>query len=419
MFAWDQKNKRDIAKWLIGIVSACIIIYLAVRYFGFVLALANKLLDIVFPLILGLAAALILNVPMAFVESNLCPKQKNKVFLRVRRVFAIIFSFVLVAGIFTGIAILVIPELVQALRVLFTNIISVVDYFYKNDAEGIITATPFYRFVSSLDINWLEIKKELETWLRGFSTQVMSSAINTVSTLAGGVINAVIGFVFSIYVLYNKEKLKAAGERVFYAWLPKKGAEITLHILDICSSTFKKFISGQFTEAVILGSLCSIGMFILEIPYAGMIGTLVGVTALIPIVGAFLGTAIGAFMIVTVSPFKAVVFVIFLLILQQIEGNLIYPRVVGATLNLPAMWVLAAVTVGGNIGGPLGMFLGVPAASAAYQLLKEWTLYKERVKALENKEAHKEIVQQDTIENNNSADQVQNQPKEELNDVNE
>ena len=135
---------------------------------------------------------------------------------------------------------------------------------------------------------------------------------------------------------------------------------------------------GQTTEAVILGTLCGVGMAILRIPYAPMVGALVGVTALIPYVGAFLATVIGAFMILTINPFKALVFVIYLLTLQQVEGNLIYPRVVGAKINLPAMWVLAAITVGGNLAGPIGMLLGVPAASAAYALLKEATTKKEQ-----------------------------------------
>ena len=158
--------------------------------------------------------------------------------------------------------------------------------------------------------------------------------------------------------------------------------ENMVHVFDVCNQTFKLFIAGQATEAVILGVLCMIGMMILQIPYAPMVGALIGVTALIPILGAFIGTIIGAIMILTVNPFKAVIFVVFLLILQQIEGNLIYPRVVGSKINLPAMWVLAAVTVGGNLAGPLGMLLGVPAASAAYALIKEATDNREQIQSL-------------------------------------
>ena len=150
----------------------------------------------------------------------------------------------------------------------------------------------------------------------------------------------------------------------------------------MCNTTFHEFIVGQVTEAFILGSLCAVGMMLLRIPYAPMIGALVGVTALIPYVGAWLAGIVGAFMILTVSPIKAVIFIIYLVILQQVEGNVIYPKVVGAKIKLPAMWVLAAVTIGGNLAGPVGMLAGVPIASAAYALFREATLVREKEKMM-------------------------------------
>lgn len=164
---------------------------------------------------------------------------------------------------------------------------------------------------------------------------------------------------------------------LIHAWFPEKTGVHLVHIVSVCNRSFRNFIVGQATEAVILGTLCTIGMLILRLPYAPMIGALVGVTALVPVVGAFIGTIAGAFLILTVSPLKAFIFVAYLMILQQIEGNLIYPKVVGSKINLPAIWVLAAVTVGGNLAGPFGMLLGVPAASAAYELLKEATVKRE------------------------------------------
>lgn len=182
---------------------------------------------------------------------------------------------------------------------------------------------------------------------------------------------------FCIYVLANKETLARQFGRLARVWLPKQFTNTASHIFTVCADVFQQFIIGQTTEAVILGSLCGIGMAILRIPYAPMVGALVGVTALIPYVGAFLATIVGAFMILTVNPFKALIFVIFLLALQQVEGNLIYPKVVGKKINLPAIWVLAAITIGGNLAGPIGMLLGVPAASAAYALIKEETIKRE------------------------------------------
>ena len=165
-------------------------------------------------------------------------------------------------------------------------------------------------------------------------------------------------------------------------WLPQKVSEAIIHVSAVCGGVFHQFVGGQTLEAVLLGTLCIIGMVILRIPYAPMVGALVGATALVPIVGAFVGTVVGAVIIMTEDPFKALVFVIFLLILQQLEGNLIYPKVVGAKLHLPSIWVLAAVTIGGNVAGPLGMLLGVPIASAAYVLIREATDQREhRLKA--------------------------------------
>ena len=206
---------------------------------------------------------------------------------------------------------------------------------------------------------------------------ILDSTAHALGGIASSFIDGIVAFVFSIYILANKETLARQISRLARVWLPNRFVDHMGHVCAVSGDVFRQFIVGQTTEAVILGSLCGIGMAILRIPYAHMVGALVGVTALIPYVGAFLATVIGAFMILTVNPFKALVFVIFLLTLQQVEGNLIYPRVVGAKINLPAMWVLAAITVGGNLAGPFGMLLGVPAASAAYALLKEATKKRE------------------------------------------
>ena len=205
----------------------------------------------------------------------------------------------------------------------------------------------------------------------------MDATTSALGSVASSLIDGIVAFVFCIYVLANKETLARQFGRLARVWLPKQFTNTASHIITVCADVFQQFIIGQTTEAVILGSLCGIGMAILRIPYAPMVGALVGVTALIPYVGAFLATIVGAFMILTVNPFKALIFVIFLLALQQVEGNLIYPKVVGKKINLPAIWVLAAITIGGNLAGPIGMLLGVPAASAAYALIKEETIKRE------------------------------------------
>ena len=237
--------------------------------------------------------------------------------------------------------------------------------------------TPVGQYFAKLDIDWLGLKTQMEEWFKSQSGTFVNQAVGAASSFAGSLVTFFIGLVFAIYILSGKEKLKQQVCRLIHVWLPEKFGETLIHVSSVCSKTFRLFIAGQATEAIILGTLCMIGMAILRIPYAPMVGALVGVTALIPVVGAFVGTIVGAIMILTVDPFKAVVFVIFLLILQQIEGNMIYPKVVGSKIKLPAIWVLAAVTIGGNLGGPIGMLLGVPAASAAYALIKEATAKRE------------------------------------------
>lgn len=183
---------------------------------------------------------------------------------------------------------------------------------------------------------------------------------------------------FAIYILFSKEKLKSQSKRLIRAWLPESFGKWLIHASSVASVNFRNFISGQTLEAIILGVLCMVGMMILRIPYAPMVGALVGVTALIPVVGGFIGAIVGAFMIVTVSPIKALIFIVFLLILQQLEGDLFYPKVMGSRVNLPAIWIMAAVTIGGELAGPVGMLLSVPMASTAYVLIKEATLNRER-----------------------------------------
>ena len=401
----DPKKKYAAAKWAVGVVSTCILVYLAIRHINVVAGAVSWLIAVVFPLIFGVVAALILNVPMCFVERHLFAKTKRERLKKLRRPLAIVLSFIFVAGVFIGVAFLVVPELLNAFGVISSSVMGFVDYLERFDAEGAIDTLPFFDYIKRIDFDWVEIKKDVEVWLKNIGTRFMGTALDTIGSVAGGVVNALIGFVFSVYVLYNKETLKRQTSHFIRTWLSEKTADIIIHISSVCSSTFKKFISGQTTEAVILGSLCAIGMAILRLPYAPMIGALVGVTALIPVIGAFIGTVVGAFMIVTVSPIKAVIFVVFLLVLQQIEGNFIYPRVVGASIKLPAMWVLAAVTVGGNLGGAFGMFLGVPTASAAYSLIREATAAHQKKKS--QNLTRQEKICCDTAEPSETSDEVE------------
>lgn len=368
----DKIKIRRITKWLIGVVAACSLIYLAIRHLDRIAAGIAWLVDIMFPVLLGVIMAFILNVPMRPIERHLHIKRE-----KVKRPLAIFLSLVFVLGIFTGVALLVIPEIMNAVRLVAQIILSGIDQATFLEENIDFSAFPFGEYLEQIDIDWVQLKRNLEEWTMSQREVLLKQAAGTVSSIAAGFVNFFIGLVFSIYILANKERLKIQVRRLTYAWLPEKTGVSLIHVVSICNVSFRNFIAGQATEAVILGTLCTMGMLILRMPYAPMVGALVGVTALIPIVGAYIGAIAGAFLILTVSPLKAFAFIIFLIILQQLEGNLIYPRVVGSRVNLPAMWVLAAVTIGGNLAGPAGMLLGVPIASAAYELLKEATTKRE------------------------------------------
>lgn len=367
----EGKKQKQLAKWIIGIVAACILIYLSVKNIGLLAQVFSYIMGLISPLVVGLAIALVLNVPMRFLESHLWPRSKKPRLCKLRRPVAYILSVVVIVGIIVGVVWLVIPELVSAIKILIESALELLERAETMDWEYLA------------GINWQELQNPLQNFIKTQGGDIMGTAVNTVSTILGGVVDFVIAFIFSVYILFNKETLKRQSARLIRAWIPKGFGEWLMHASAVASKIFRNFVSGQTLEAIILGTLCMTGMLILQIPYAPMVGALVGVTALIPVVGAFVGATVGAFIILSESPVKALIFIIFLVILQQLEGNLIYPKVMGSRINLPAMWVLAAVTVGGGLAGPLGMLLGVPLASTIYVLVREATENREKVKKRE------------------------------------
>ena len=377
MFLDDKDRRRQASKWIIGVVAACILIYLGVRHIHVVASAVSWLANLFLPMLIGLVMALILNVPLTFLERYLFTKTPNPRLQKLRRPLAILLSLALVLGIFVGVAVLVIPELVNAVTVIVQTIGHAFEQLAAIEETTDLLYIPFGEQLAAID--WLRIKTDLELWFQETRSSLVNAVLDTVTAMAGVLVDLFVGLIFSIYFLSGKEKLQRQLCRLIRVWLPEQLGNHLIHVASVCNGTFQCFVAGQTTEAIILGSLCAIGMLILGLPYAPMIGALVGVTAFIPIVGAYVGAFIGAFMILTVNPFQAVVFLIFLTALQQFEGNVIYPRIVGSKINLPAVWVLAAITVGGGLAGPVGMLLGVPAASAAYALLREATNRKEHL----------------------------------------
>lgn len=364
------KKRRTIAKWLIGIVTACILIFLGLRHIDHVATAVSWLFGLVSPLILGFFFALILNVPMCFFEMRIWKHTSKPVLQKLRRPIAFILSLIFIVGAIVGIVWLVIPELVEAFKVVADGVVNLITNLDAMDKEMLV-GSPFGNAISSID--WDGILNKLQSWLSEQGGNIADRAFGAIGSIVGGIFDFFIALIFAIYILFGKEKLKAQILRLVRVWIPQKASTWLIHAASVAGTNFRNFVLGQTTEAVILGVLCMVGMFILNIPYAPMVGALVGVTAFLPIVGAWIGAIVGAFMILTVNPMKAFIFIIFLLILQQVEGNVIYPKVMGSRVNLPGIWILAAVTVGGGIAGPAGMLLSVPTASTLYVLVREAT----------------------------------------------
>lgn len=364
------------------------VLVLAVVKFNVLLAFAGKLWKVAFPLVLGAVMAYILNIIMSRLEKIYFPKSKSKFVNRTRRFVCIFLSLFLIALIFFMIFRLVIPELVDTItlmgRWIPIGMVRVQEFLAENSGQ-----IPVFReWVSELQLDWQAVEQKVIQYLTHGVSDIVGSTISLVGAIGSGITNFVIALIFSIYILANKEKLGRQISRLGAAYCKPSFINKVRGILKVADETFSSFIVGQCTEAVILGALCIVGMSIFQFPYAPMVGTFIGATALIPVVGAYLGGAVGFIMILTVSPLQAVLFLVFLVVLQQLEGNIIYPRVVGSSVGLPGMWVLAAVTIGGGISGVGGMLLGVPLAATIYKLIKEDV--RKRVPEKQNKEEIKE-----------------------------
>lgn len=384
------------------IVLYCVLQKLSVVWQGIL-----WVLGIFSPIYVGLILAFVLNLPMRGLERlwnkcdlgirSLCKKKKKsqaevqvgKISGVLRRPFCLLAAILIILFILAAVIALVIPELGKAVMLIVNG---VPDYFDRVKVWALKYANEYpvvYETIADLNINWEGTGTKLLSLIGSGTLNFVGTTFMSVVNALGGIIDFVISLIFAVYVLLNKETLSGQIEKVLDAYLPDKMKNDILHVAGTSHGIFCAFVTGQCIEAVILGSLCAIGMVIFRFPYAAMIGVLVGVTALIPVVGAFIGAGVGAFLILMIDPLQALMFLLYIVILQQIEGNVIYPKVVGTSVGLPAMWVLAAVTVGGGIGGVVGMLFSVPTVSVIYTLLREKV-----AKRLEKKKQVKEYGQE-------------------------
>ena len=356
---------KDCLKAVVSVFA----LYLCIRLLPTTLSVGKAVLSASAPLILGCAIAYVVNILMSFYEKNWFPGSKSAAVHSSRRVVCMILAFLTLIMAVVLIVALIVPQLVSCVQLLIDKVPVVMDKVV-DFVEGLHTL-PEDILAPLNAIDWEGKLLDIAQSLTSGVGSVMGAVISTVSSVFSSLVTLLLSLIFSIYLLLGRDTLKAQLGMLLRRFLSPKWQGRLCYVVHTLDDCFHRYIVGQCLEAVIIGVLCALGMALLRLPYAAMIGALVGFTALIPVAGAYIGAAVGAFMILTVSPFQALVFLIFLVVLQQLEGNLIYPKVVGSSLGLPGIWVLAAVTVGGGILGIGGMLLGVPLAAAGYRILRD------------------------------------------------
>lgn len=350
------------------IVISLFALFLAITYWKTVSGFIGMVFGAATPLFIGAAAAYVVNILMSFYERRFFGKTKNKKLLKIKRPLCMIIAFITLVAVLAIVVWLVLPQFVSAIMLVVDYIPEAADWIVEQLEKLEYVPQDIIDMLVSIDWN-SQIEKIIKAVTSGVGN-VMGVVISTVSTVLGGIVTAFLSLIFAIYILLDKEKLENQADKIAKKYLKQSWYEKLRYVLHTFSDSFHKYIVGQCTEAVILGGLCAIGMGILGLPYATMIGALVAFTALIPVAGAFIGGAVGAFMILMVNPIQALIFIVYLVVLQQLEGNIIYPKVVGSSMGLPAIWVLAAVTIGGGVMGIMGMLIGVPIAATVYRIIR-------------------------------------------------
>ena len=365
-------EKKTLQK-LFFAAAGCVVLYWVLHETEQFKNIWKSIMDIISPFVLGAALAFILNVPMRAFERWLKGVKQDGW----RRALAMLMTFVAIGLVLFGVFRLLIPQLVETFNSLVPKLVEFFSRMEQN-FRAFLEKNPelldwVYANTGMESVNWGDLIQKTAAVLTNSVSVIAAGAFSAVGSLTGAIVNVFIGIVFALYCLSCKEKLVRQGKKVLYAFLPERISDEALRILRLTNSTFSGFISGQCLEAVILGCLFAVAMAIFRMPYISLISVLIGVTALVPLVGGFVGCFFGAFFILVNDPVQALIFVIMFLVIQQIEGNLIYPKVVGNSIGLPGMWVLVAVTVGGELMGVAGMLVMIPVTSVLYALLREVT----------------------------------------------
>ena len=355
------------------LIAGCIVFAWLVLDTARATMLFNSIWELFAPFVIGAGIAFVFNVPMRSIENQLDGIRKSSL----KRTLAVLFTILGLVLIVMFVFELLLPQI----RLTIISLTEKIPAFIDRTAQKMMVLMEDNPELSMWiqeafhleNMDWSNILKDLLTWLANQISSVMGSAVNVIGNVTTGIVNTVISIVFAIYCLGRKEILARQGRRILYAVLSERRADEIIRVLRLTNATFSSFISGQCLEACILGALFAVVMGLMKMPYIPLVSVIIAVTALIPVVGAFVGCIVGAFFILVNDPFQALTFVAMFLVLQQLENNLIYPRVVGTSIGLPGMWVLLAVTIGGEIMGVGGMLVMIPLASVLYTLLREFT----------------------------------------------
>ena len=365
-------SRKTIWKVFLGAVG-CIVLYWLLFDTDRVKVVFGFIKSLIAPFVLGAGVAFVINVPMRFLENKLLRFDKPGL----RRALAILLTFSVFGFVLVLVFQLLLPQLTNTVETLIEKLPGFA-YGIKNQVDKFLEANPHVLewVLANTDfenIDWMGYVEKILAWMSQRVSNIVGGTFAAIGNVFSALFNGVVSFVFALYCLFRKEILARQSKKLMYAFLPEKFCDEAVRILRLTGTTFSNFISGQCLEAMILGAMFAIAMLIFRMPYVPLVSVLVAITALVPIVGAFVGCGLGAFFILVDDPVKALWFIVMFLIIQQIEGNVIYPRVVGKSVGLPGMWVLLAVSIGGNIMGVAGMFIMIPLVSVAYTLLREVT----------------------------------------------
>lgn len=365
-------NKENLRK-IRGLILFTLVVLIALWKYTVVLEALGFLLGIMFPFLLGAAIAFILNVPMHFLEEKLFYNKNTNdrhPVKKLARPLSLVLTIIIVLGVVSLVIFVVVPKLGGTFMSLGKNIQDFVPKVQSWVEEMFNNNKEIVAMVNDIKIDWDKVLNGMVSFFKNGAGSVLGSTFTVAKSIVSGLATFFIAFVFACYILLQKEKLNIQIRKIMYAYLKEEYVEKALDVCSLTYKTFSSFLTGQCVEAVILGAMFVVTMTVFRLPYAMLVGILIAFTALIPIFGAFIGCVVGAFLILMVAPMKALVFVVLFLVLQQIEGNLIYPRVVGSSVGLPSIWVLAAVSIGGSLMGIVGMLVFIPIVSVVYTLFR-------------------------------------------------